>query len=260
MKILDGKVALITGAGQGIGRGIALCFAKAGASVGVMDVNAAQCLAVESELVSAGGRAMALPADVTKSASVNRAVVQFAGAFGPPTILVHNAAVMPTGSIDTTSEADWDRVFAVNVKGAYLASHALVPYMRKAGSGVILLMASITGVTGLPGLAAYSATKGALIALARAMAIDHAHENIRAVSISPGTVDSPMLHAAVDSAPNPRKTRQAFDDIQPRGRVGTIEEVANVFLFLASDQASFVSGCNFSVDGAMSIKSEQPRL
>lgn len=260
MGVLDGKSALITGAGQGIGRGIAFRFSEAGASVGILDVNAAKCLDVESELVRSGGSAMALPADITKSSSVNQAVLQFARAFGPPTILVHNAAVMPTGTIDSTSEGDWDRAFAVNVKGAYLASHALVPYMRKAGGGVILLMASITGVVGLPGLAAYSATKGALIALARAMAIDHAHDNIRVISVSPGTIDSPMLHAAVAAAPNPRKTRQAFDDIQPRGRVGTIEEVANVFLFLASDQASFVSGSNFSVDGAMSIKSDQPSL
>lgn len=260
MSLLAGQSALVTGAGQGIGRGIALCFAKAGAVVGVLDLDAAKCSDVASEVVRLGGSAMALPADITNSTSVNQAVFQFAHAFGAPTILVHNAAVMPTGTIDSTSEGDWDRVFAVNVKGAYLASHALVPYMRKAGRGVILLMASITGVTGLPGLAAYSATKGALIALARAMAIDHARENIRVISISPGTVDSPMLHAAVAAAPNPGKTRNAFNDIQPRGRVGTIEEVANVFLFLASDQASFVSGCNFSVDGAMSVKSEQPRL
>ena len=118
----------------------------------------------------------------------------------------------------------------------------------------------ITGVNGLPGLAAYSGTKGALISMARAMAIDHARENIRVNSVSPGTIDSPMLHATVAVSPNPDETRRAFDEVQPRGRVGTIEEVAAVFAFLASDQASYVSGANLSVDGGMSIKSEQPRL
>lgn len=260
MGILDGKVCLITGAGQGIGRGIALRFAQEGAAVGVLDVRATACEQVAAEIVAGGGRAVALPANVAQAAEVDRSVAQLIDAFGPPTVLVHNAAVMPEGTIDRTSEADWDRVFAVNVKGAYLASRAVIPLMRKAGGGCILLMASITGVNGLPGLAAYSGTKGALIALARAMAVDHAREGIRVNSVSPGTIDSPMLHAAVAVTHDPAATRQAFDDIQPRGRVGTIEEVVNVFVFLASDQATLVSGANISVDGGMSIKSDQPRL
>jgi NAD(P)-dependent dehydrogenase (short-subunit alcohol dehydrogenase family) len=175
-------------------------------------------------------------------------------------VLVHNAAIMPEATIETTTEADWDRVFGINVKGAYLTSRAVVPLMRQAGGGSIIFMASITGVNGLPGLTAYSATKGALIALARAMAIDHARDNIRVNSVSPGTIDSPMLHTAVAATSNPEATRQAFDSIQPRGRVGTIDEVASVFVFLASDQAGFVSGANYRVDGGMSVKTDQPRL
>jgi NAD(P)-dependent dehydrogenase (short-subunit alcohol dehydrogenase family) len=132
--------------------------------------------------------------------------------------------------------------------------------MRKAGTGSIILIASITGVTGLPGLAAYSGTKGALISLVRAMAIDHAAANIRVNSVSPGTIDSPMLHDFVAQQSDPARTRRAFDSAQPRGRIGTIEEVANVVAFLASEQASFVSGANICVDGGMSVKSEQPSL
>jgi NAD(P)-dependent dehydrogenase (short-subunit alcohol dehydrogenase family) len=260
MGILEGKVSLITGAGQGIGRGIALRFAQEGAAVGVLDVHAAACERVAAEIMSAEGRAIALPADVTKASEVAQAVARLVAAFGPPTVLVHNAAVMPEGTLDQTSEADWDRVFAVNVKGAYLTCREVIPLMRQAGGGSISLMASITGVNGLPGLAAYSSTKGALIALARAMAIDHAREGIRVNSVSPGTIDSPMLHAVVAATQNPEATRRAFDEIQPRGSVGTIEEVVNVFVFLASDQASLISGANLNVDGGMSIKTDQPRL
>ena len=113
---------------------------------------------------------------------------------------------------------------------------------------------------GLPGLAAYSATKGALISLARAMAIDYAREGIRVNSVSPGTIDSPMLHDFVATQKDPEKTREAFDEMHPVGRVGTIGEVANVFVFLASDQSSFVTGANYSVDGGLSVKGEQPQL
>lgn len=260
MGTLDRKIALITGAANGIGRGIALRFAAEGAAVGVLDVDAAGCQQATAEIAAAGGRALALPADVSDGAAVRAAVGQLAQDFGPPTVLVHNAAIMPEATIETTTEADWDRVFAINVKGAYLTSREVIPLMRQAGGGSILFMASITGVNGLPGLAAYSATKGALIALARAMAIDHARDNIRVNTVSPGTIDSPMLHAAVAATRNPAATRQAFDDIQPRGRVGTIDEVASVFVFLASDQAGFVSGANYRVDGGMSVKTDQPRL
>jgi len=258
--MLEGRGALVTGAGNGIGRGIALRFAAEGAAVGVLDVDAAGCAAVAAEIAATGGRALGLPADVARAAPVREAVAKLAEAFGPPTVLIHNAAIMPEATIETTTEADWDRVFAINVKGAYLTSREIVPLMRQAGGGSIIFMASITGVNGLPGLAAYSATKGALIALARAMAIDHARDHIRVNSVSPGTIDSPMLHNAVAATQNPAATRQAFDDIQPRGRVGTIDEVASVFVFLASDQSGFVSGANYRVDGGMSVKTDQPRL
>jgi NAD(P)-dependent dehydrogenase (short-subunit alcohol dehydrogenase family) len=260
MGLLSGKCCLITGAGQGIGRGIAMRFGREGAAVGVLDVVAAASQSVAAEIVAGGGRAIALPADVARAEHVALAVDRLAASFGPPNVLVHNAAIMPEGTIVETSEPDWDRVFAVNVKGAYLASRAVIPHMRQAGGGAIILMASITGVNGLPGLAAYSATKGALISMARAMAVDHAREGIRVNSVAPGTIDSPMLHEAVAATRNPEVSRRAFDEIQPRGRVGSIEEVVNVFVFLAFDQASFVSGANLRVDGGMSIKTDQPRL
>jgi NAD(P)-dependent dehydrogenase (short-subunit alcohol dehydrogenase family) len=141
-----------------------------------------------------------------------------------------------------------------------LTGREVVPLMRRAGGGSIILMASVTGINGLPGLAAYSATKGALISLARAMAIDCAREGIRVNSVSPGTIDSPMLHDFVAAQKDPEQTREAFDEMHPIGRVGAIEEVANVFAFLASDQSSFVTGANYTVDGGLSVKGEQPQL
>ena len=258
--LLEHKVALVTGGAQGIGRGIVLRFAREDAAVGVLDVRMEQAECVAGEVRQAGGRASALQADVSNAVQVRQAIGRLIETLGAPNILVHNAGIMPEGTIDRTSERDWDCVFAVNVKGAYLTCREIVPLMRNAGGGAIILMASITGVNGLPGLAAYSATKGALISLARAMAIDHSAEGIRVNAVSPGTIDSPMLHEFVAAQPDPLRTRRAFDEMQPRGRVGTIEEVASVVAFLASDQAGYVSGSNVKVDGGMSIKGEQPRL
>jgi len=260
MAMLEGKIALVTGAANGIGRGIALRFGREGAAVGVLDISDAAARRVATEIQVQGGRAVGLGADVSNAAQVKRAVETLVQAFHAPNVLVHNAGVMPEGTIDRTSEQDWDRVFAVNVKGAYLTCREVIPRMRANGGGAIVLMASITGVNGFPGLAAYSATKGALISLARAMAIDHAAEGIRVNAISPGTIDSPMLHEFVAAQSDPQRTRQAFDEVQPRGRVGTIDEVVNVVTFLVSDQAGYVSGSNVKVDGGMSIKGEQPRL
>ncbi|MGQ9910233.1 MAG: SDR family NAD(P)-dependent oxidoreductase [Candidatus Flexifilum sp.] len=259
MKRLEGKVALISGAGGGIGRGIALRFAAEGARVGVLDLHPAMCEAVVAEIEAAGGQALALPADVSDEAQVDAAVAALTDAFGTITVLVNNAAVMPGGRIHETSPADFDRCVAVNLRGAYLLSRAVIPGMIAARTGSIIHMASVTGTLGLPGIAAYSMTKGGLIALARAMSTDYARLGIRVNAVSPGTIDSPMLHHFVAAQSNPEAIRRAFDAMHPIGRVGTIEEVANVFVFLASDEASFVTGANYAVDGGLSVKGEQPQ-
>ncbi len=260
MGLLAGKVALVTGGANGIGKGIALRLAVEGAAVGVLDRDGPRCEHTASDIIECGGRAVALQADISSAREVHQAAAKLKASLGCPTVLIHTAGIMPTGTIEETAEEDWDRVFAVNVKGAFLICREALPLLRQAGGGSITLVASITGVNGFPALAAYSGTKGALISLARAMAIDHAREGIRVNSISPGTIDSPMLHEFVAKQKDPVRTRAAFDDIQPRGRVGTIEEVANLAAFLASDQASFISGSNICVDGGASIKGDQPRF
>jgi NAD(P)-dependent dehydrogenase (short-subunit alcohol dehydrogenase family) len=256
---LDGKVALITGSARGIGRGIALRFAREGAKVGIVDLDGAQCQSTTDEIIAAGGQAMALPGDVSNETDVKRIVETIRTSFGSPNVLVNNAAVMPSGAIHETDPADFDRCLAVNLRGAYLMSRAVVPHMLAEKNGSIIHMASVTGVLGLPGIAVYSATKGALIALARAMSTDYARLGIRVNAVSPGTIDSPMLHDFLAAQSRPEFFRKEFDDMHPIGRVGTIDEVARVFVFLASDEASFVTGANYTVDGGLSVKGEQPQ-
>jgi NAD(P)-dependent dehydrogenase (short-subunit alcohol dehydrogenase family) len=145
------------------------------------------------------------------------------------------------------------------VRGAYLVCREVIPDMLASGGGSIIHMASVTGVLGLPGIAAYSATKGALIALTRAMSTDYAPYGIRVNAVSPGTIDSPMLHDFLAQQRDPAARRAEFDAMHPVGRVGTIDEVASVFVFLASDESGFVSGANYTVDGGLSVKGEQPQ-
>jgi NAD(P)-dependent dehydrogenase (short-subunit alcohol dehydrogenase family) len=256
---LKNKIALITGAARGIGRGIALKFAQEGAAVGVLDLDEAASQSVVDEIAAAGGRAIALCASVADEQQVEAAVAKLRNTFGLINVLVNNAAVMPAGRLHETSPADFDRCVAVNLRGAYLVSRAVIPQMIELRQGSIIHMASVTGVIGLPGLAVYSATKGALIALARAMSTDYARLGIRVNTVSPGTIDSPMLHDFLAAQSSPDSLRRAFDEMHPIGRVGTIEEVANVFLFLASDESSFVTGANYQVDGGISVKGEQPQ-
>jgi len=259
MNRLLGKIAIVTGAANGIGRGIAVRFAKEGAKVGVLDLYADTCQKVVDEIAAFGGEAIALPCDVTQEDQVESAVLQMIERFGRVDVLVNNAAVMPAGRIHETSPSDFDRCVAVNLRGAYLMNRAVIPIMLKQRSGSIIHMASITGTLGLPGIAAYSMTKGGLTALTRAMSTDYARLGIRVNAVSPGTIDSPMLHNFVASQSNPELIRKAFDEMHPIGRVGTIEEVASVFVFLASDEASFVTGANYEVDGGLSVKGTQPQ-
>lgn len=256
---LKDKVGIVTGAGRGIGRGIALRFAREGAKVGVLDLSGAECQRVVDEINAAGGEALALAADVTEETDVNLAVERLKARFGPVTVLVNNAAVMPAGSIHETSPKDFDRCLAVNLRGAYLMSRAVIPDMLKAGTGSIIHMSSVTGLLGLPGLAAYSATKAGLSGLARAMSTDYARHGIRTNAVAPGTIDSPMLHDFLAAQANPEPLRDQFDAMHPIGRVGQIDEVASVFVFLASDESSFVTGATYTVDGGLSVKGEQPQ-
>ena len=204
MQRLLHKTALITGAARGIGRGIALKFAQEGARVGVLDIDEAACQEVVDEISAAGGHTLALGANVTDEVDVEHAVAKLRDNLGLINVLVNNAAVMPAGRLHETSPADFDRCVAVNLRGAYLVSRAVIPQMIELRQGSIIHMASVTGVLGLPGLAAYSATKGALIALARAMSTDYARLGIRVNTVAPGTIDSPMLHdfIAAQSAPD----------------------------------------------------------
>jgi len=256
---LAGKVAVVTGAGGGIGAGISTRFAAEGAQVGVLDLHASSVQATVEMIEAQGGTAQALVGDLRDPQQVKAAVNQLRERFGPINVAVNNAAVMSTGPLHETSLDDWDAVFDVNVRGAYLLCREVILDMLGHGGGSIIHMASVTGVLGLPGIAAYSATKGALIALTRAMSTDYARFGIRVNAVSPGTIDSPMLHNFLAQQQNPVALRKAFDTMHPVGRVGKIDEVASVFVFLASDESSFVTGANYTVDGGLSVKGEQPQ-
>ncbi len=259
MAQLKDKVALVTGAASGIGRGIALKFAQEGAKVGVLDLGLEPCQKVVDEIKQTGAEAVALAADIRQESAVTKAVNNLREQFGLISVLVNNAAIMPTGAVHETSLEDFENCIGVNLRGTYLVSKAVIPQMLEAKKGSIIHMASGTGILGLPGLAIYSATKGALIALTRAMSTDYARQGIRVNSVSPGTIDTPMLAKFLNEQSQPDYYRKLFDEMHPLGRVGRIDEVANVFVFLASDQASFVTGANYTVDGGLTVKGEQPQ-
>ncbi len=256
---LAGKVALVTGAARGIGRGIALRFAAEGAKVGVVDLHDADCQLVVDEIKAAGGEAMSLGVDISDESAVMLAVERTQHRLGTVTVLVNNAAVMPAGRLHETTVADFDRCVAVNLRGTYLMSRAVIPGMLAVGQGSIIHMSSVTGILGLPGIATYSMTKAGLAGLTRAMSTDYARHGIRVNCVSPGTIDSPMLHHFLEAQREPDVRRQEFNVMHPIGRVGQIDEVASVFVFLASDESSFVTGANYTVDGGLSVKGEQPQ-
>lgn len=244
---LAGKTAIVTGAGNGIGRAIASLFASAGAAVLCADINQASAQATEQAIKHAGGRAQAQACDVSREADARAAAVAASTAFGPVHILVNAAATDdPNGTVIDTEPAVWTRVFAVNVMGAYLMSRAVLPSMIAAGGGSIIHIASQLGRVGAPARAAYCASKGALIQLAKAMAVDHAAQNIRVNSLSPGAVETQRLvlrFGDMDTA------RRVSGPKHLLNRLGQPDEIAQAALFLASDAASFMTGADMLVDG-----------
>ena len=244
---LDGRAALVVGAGSGIGRAIALAFGAVGATVGCVDRSEETAQATMREIIAAGGKAEAIACDVTDEAAVAAAVARFLAACGPPRILVNGAASDDaTGTILELPPAEWAKVLAVNLTGPYLMSRAVLPHMIAAGGGSIIHIASQMGRVGAAGRPAYCATKGALIQLAKVMAADHAAQNIRVNTLSPGAVETRrMVLRFGDMA----TARQVSGPLHLLKRLGQPDEIAAAAIFLASDASSFMTGADLLVDG-----------
>lgn len=239
---LANRVALITGGGSGIGRAIALIFAREGAKVVISGRRKDRLETVAHEI---GANCLPVQADAGNPADITRQVKAAADHFGGLHILVNNAAVLFAGTAESHTEEEWDQIFNINVRGVWLLSRAVLPHMRAAGGGSIVNIASILSLVAARNRVAYSASKSALLALTRAMALDHAPENIRVNCICPGIVDTELV-ARFTPDENARRIREA---LHPMGRLGQPEDIAHLALFLASEESSWVTGSAFPIDG-----------
>lgn len=246
---LGGKIAIITGGGSGIGRACAVRFAREGARVVVVDLDADAAGAVVHELADQGGTAIAISGDASQESDVAAVVDHTVRAFGPPTVLVNSAATSSFGTLEESPAQELDRVLHVNVGSAWIFARAVIPLMRDAGGGAIVNLSSITAIVGAPGMAAYSTSKGAIVTLTRTLALELAEQGIRVNCICPASIDTPMLQASFDRQPDPLSARARNVRRHPLGRLGTPEDVANLALFLASDEASFITGGTYVIDG-----------
>jgi NAD(P)-dependent dehydrogenase (short-subunit alcohol dehydrogenase family) len=246
---LRGKIALITGAASGIGRATAQLFAREGARVMIADLNDTEGQAVEKQILSAGGQAIFAHADVARGSDCERLVARSLGEFGGIHVLVNCAGIIRRATVLEISEQDWDQVMAVNVKSIFLLARLVVPIMVRSGGGVIINIASGWGLAGGPRAAAYCASKGAVVLLTKAMAVDHGGQNIRVNCICPGDTDTAMLRREAHQLGEDEALFLREAARRPLGRVGKPEEVAQAALYLATDASSFVTGTVLVVDG-----------
>ncbi|OOQ56403.1 SDR family NAD(P)-dependent oxidoreductase [Mucilaginibacter pedocola] len=244
---LTNKSVVITGGGSGIGKAIALLFAKQGATVNIIELNADAATGVVEEIAAAGGQAKAYAANVADQ----QAVLEVFAQIGKVDVLVNNAGIAHVGNLEKTTEADIDRIYNVNVKGAYNCLFAAVPVMKQNGGGVILNMASIAAHVGITDRFAYSMSKGAIYAMTLSVARDYMADNIRCNSISPARVHTPFVDGFI--AKNyPGKEAEIFEKLsksQPIGRMGKPDEIASLALYLCSDEAGFITGTDYPIDG-----------
>ncbi len=243
---LAGKVALISGGARGQGAAETRLFVREGASVVFGDILDDEGKKVEAEIRAAGGAATYVHLDVTREADWRAAVATAVKSYGKLDVLVNNAGILLRARIEDTSEADWDRIMAINVKGVFLGTKSAIPAMRAAGGGSIVNISSTAGLVGSPqGTAAYTATKGAVRLFTKSTAIQHARDKIRANSVHPGPIATDMI---ADTMSNEAAWKERLRRL-PMGRVGTADEVAYGVLYLASDEASYVTGSELVIDG-----------
>jgi cyclopentanol dehydrogenase len=247
---LDGKVALISGAARGQGEAEARMFAAEGASVVLGDIRGELGEQVVAEIAAAGGTALFTPLDVSQEADWARAVELAESTYGKLDILVNNAAIIGLEGIMDTSIELWNRVLAVNQTGTFLGMRAAIPALRRAGGGSIVNISSVLATMGSGNSASYTASKGAVTALTRTVSIELASENIRVNAVHPGGVETPM---AVECLGDDVEARRALVATHPIGRIGEPEEIAAGVLFLASDEASFVTGATLVIDGGNTV-------
>ncbi len=245
---LQGKVAIITGGGSGIGAATAHRFAEEGARVVVADLKVETAQAVADEI---GGEAFGVEIDVTSTTSIERVVEETVGRFGGLDVIVCNAGVTIVGSVMDLTEDQWDKELDTNLKSVYLCAKAVWPHLERRGGGSILSTASMAGQWAIPADAAYCASKAGLIMLTKCMALDGAKANIRANCICPGYTNTPMIQGYFDDQPDPAAARAFAESMHPLGRLGEPVDHANAFVYLASDEALWVTGIELNVDGGI---------
>jgi NAD(P)-dependent dehydrogenase (short-subunit alcohol dehydrogenase family) len=244
---LQNKKAVVTGGGSGIGRAIATLFAKQGAEVHILDLTLESAKEAVEDIKKFGGTVFSYACNVSNQ----KEVVATFESIGNIDILINNAGIANVGKVDTTSESDFDRVMAVNVKGVYNCLYAAIPQFRISNGGVIINMASIAAWVGIPDRFAYSTAKGAVMAMTLSVAKDYMNENIRCNSISPARVHTPFVDGFISKNYAGKETEmfEKLSKSQPIGRMGKPEEIAALALYLCSDEAGFITGCDYPIDG-----------